>query len=268
LSDDRLKLRDIATLDGSVFWTRLSASITELKPGDRSAIIFVHGYNVSFRGAALQAAQIGYDLTFRGPMAFFSWPSKAKITGYMADEATIEPSQPFLVNFIVDFVARSGATSIHILAHSMGNRLVLAALKDIADRLDHRRKHFGQIMLAAADVDADRFRQLANVYVKLGRRTTLYVSQKDIAVGAARWLHEFPRVGLLPPVFVEPGLDTVNVTNVDLTMLGHGYVSEARDVLNDMHALITHGAPPSARFGLEEAKTDNNEDYWVIRGGR
>ncbi len=48
----------------------------------------------------------------------------------------------------------------------------------------------------------------------------------------------------MPPTLVLPGIDTINVTNVDLTMLGHGYVAEARDVLTDMHALITRGAPP------------------------
>jgi hypothetical protein len=54
------------------------------------------------------------------------------------------------------------------------------------------------------------------------------------------------------------------VTNADLTMLGHGYVAEARDVLTDMHALITHGAPPNERFGLREANNEEGERYWLI----
>ena len=66
------------------------------------------------------------------------------------------------------------------------------------------------------------------------------------------------------PTLVLPGIDTINVTNVDLTMLGHGYVAEARDVLIDMHALITHGAPPNERFGLREAKNEEGERYWLI----
>jgi len=68
----------------------------------------------------------------------------------------------------------------------------------------------------------------------------------------------------MPPTLVLPGIDTINVTNVDLTMLGHGYVAEARDVLIDMHALITHGAPPNERFGLREAKNEEGERYWLI----
>jgi len=61
-----------------------------------------------------------------------------------------------------------------------------------------------------------------------------------------------------------PGIDTINVTNVDLTLLGHGYVAEARDVLHDIHELIRHDAPPDRRFGLREARTEDGARYWRI----
>jgi hypothetical protein len=63
---------------------------------------------------------------------------------------------------------------------------------------------------------------------------------------------------------VLPGIDTINVTNADLTMLGHGYVAEARNLLTDRHALTTRGAPPAERFGLREAKNEEGERYWLI----
>jgi hypothetical protein len=96
------------------------------------------------------------------------------------------------------------------------------------------------------------FRQLSAAYADVASRTTLYVSKRDLAVEASRWLHNFPRAGLMPPTLVLPGIDTINVTNVDLTTLGHGYVADACDVLTDMHVLITQGAPPDKRFGLRE----------------
>jgi len=86
-------------------------------------------------------------------------------------------------------------------------------------------KPFGQIILAAADVDADVFRQLCAAYAEVASRTTLYVSKRDRAVEASRWLHHFARAGVMPPTLVVPGIDTINVTNVDLTMLGHGYIA-------------------------------------------
>jgi esterase/lipase superfamily enzyme len=47
-------------------------------------------------------------------------------------------------------------------------------------------KPFGQIFLAAADVDADVSRQLSAAYAEVASRTTLYVSKRVRAVDASR----------------------------------------------------------------------------------
>ena len=230
-------------------------------------MIFVHGYNVSFQDAALRAAQIGFDLSVKGTMAFFSWPSQGSTGGYPADEATIEASEGAIADFMTDFAERSGASAVHIIAHSMGNRGVLRAVNRIAAQAERRTgKPFGQIILAAADVDADVFRQLSAAYGQVACRTTLYVSKHDLVVEASRWLHDFPRAGLMPPTLVVPGIDTINVTNVDLTLLGHGYVAEARAVLTDMHSLITRGTAPDQRFGLRPTMNERGERFWLIGG--
>jgi esterase/lipase superfamily enzyme len=265
LTDDRLKLLGISELERSAYWEAISAQIAAVEAAERDALIFVHGYNVSFEAAALRAAQIGFDLSIKGVMAFFSWPSHGSLDGYTADEATIEASEGVIADFMADFAERSGAGAVHIIAHSMGNRGVLRAVNRIAAAAQKRSgKPFGQIILAAADVDADVFRQLCKAYTEVSSRTTLYVSKHDLAVEASHWLHDFPRAGLMPPTLVLPGIDTVNVTNVDLTMLGHGYVADARGVLNDMHALIRYGAPPSQRFGLRETENEQGERFWLI----
>lgn len=91
-----------------------------------------------------------------------------------------------------------------------------------------------------------------------------FVSKRDRAIEASRWLHGFARAGLMPPTLVVPGVDTVNVTGVDLTMLGHGYVADARAVLTDMHTLITRDAPPDQRFGLRPTTNEQGERFWLI----
>jgi esterase/lipase superfamily enzyme len=265
MTDDRLRLLATDELQQSDYWNGIAAQLAAITAAERCALVFVHGYNVSFQEAALRAAQIGLDLSVKGAMAFFGWPSQGSTRGYPADEATIEASEGVIADFMTDFAERSGATAVHIIAHSMGNRGLLRAVNRIAAKAQRRSgKPFGQVILAAADVDADVFRQLSAAYAEVASRTTLYVSKRDLAVEASRWLHSFPRAGLMPPTLVLPGIDTINVTNVDLTMLGHGYVAEARDVLTDMHALITHGAPPNERFGLREAKNEEGERYWLI----
>ncbi len=57
----------------------------------------------------------------------------------------------------------------------------------------------------------------------------------------------------------------MNVENVDLSALGHGYVAECRDVLRDMHDILTHGTPPNQRFGLRRNITQQGEEFWIIR---
>jgi len=63
------------------------------------ALLFIHGYNVDFEGAAIRAAQIGCDLKVPGVTAFFSWPSRGSLVSYPADEATIEASEGAITDF-------------------------------------------------------------------------------------------------------------------------------------------------------------------------
>jgi esterase/lipase superfamily enzyme len=265
-TDDRIKLREIREFDGKDFWQQLEGQLAVVPAAERQAVIFVHGYNVSFRDAAVRAAQIGFDLSIKGAMAFFSWPSRGNLKGYMADQATIEASEEDISGFMTNFVTQSGAEAVHIIAHSMGNRGVLRAVNRIAERAQQRSgMPFGQIILAAADVDADSFRKLSTAYAKVARQTTLYVSKRDRAVEASHWLHQFPRAGFMPPVCVVPGIDTIGVANIDMTLLGHAYIGEAREVLTDIHQLIATGSPPHQRFGLEEHRTESGERYWLVR---
>ena len=265
MTDDRLKLLSIGAQQGELFWQSMATHLAATATDERSAVIFIPGYNVSFEAAALRAAQIGFDLSVRGAMVFFSWPSRGTLQGYTADEATIEASEDAIADFLVQVVERSGAHAVHIIAHSMGNRGVLRAVNSIVKQAQLRSgARFSQIILAAPDVDTDVFRRLSAACSQVARRTTLYVSARDRAIEASGWLHAFPRAGLVPPVLVAPPIDTINVTNADLTLLGHGYVANSRDVLRDLHALITSDKPPEKRFGLREEYSETGERFWQI----
>jgi len=265
LTDDRLRLLSIDCIPEAPYWATMASQLRTVAPDDRDGVVFVHGYNVSLEESALRAAQLGFDLAIKGIMAFFSWPSKGGLADYPADEATIEASEGVIADYLTDFALKSGARMVHVIAHSMGNRGVLRAINRITAKASAGSPvNFGQVILAAADVDADTFRQLAVAYQQVAHRTTLYVSERDRAVEASGWLHQYARAGLMPPVLVLPGIDTINVTNSDLTMLGHGYVASARDVLSDMHNLITNDQPPERRFGVRPAQSDAGDRYWVI----
>ena len=49
------------------------------------ALLFVHGYNVTFESALYRTAQIAFDLEFDGVPFLFSWPSKGDFQSYRAD---------------------------------------------------------------------------------------------------------------------------------------------------------------------------------------
>jgi esterase/lipase superfamily enzyme len=263
-SDDRLRVAEMTVMTADIYWSQISDALKKCNPQERDVVVFLHGFNVSFHDAAVRAAQIGYDLDINGVMAFYSWPSQGNLAGYSTDEATIEASEGFITDYLIAMAAQSGAAKIHIIAHSMGNRALLRAIDRIArTAADRAQKPFNQIILAAADVDQDTFKRLSAAYQQVAERTTMYVCSKDLAVEASHWLHQYPRAGLTPPVLVVPGIDTINVSNLDLTLLGHGYVAEARALLTDIHALVRHGSAPDERFGLRrESSTEG--DYWVV----
>lgn len=266
MTDDRLKIVKTMLLDREAFWDQIAAGLRETPIEDRDAVVFLHGFNVSFEEAALRAAQLGFDLGINGLMAFYSWPSQGNIRGYTTDEATIEASEGFIADFLTDMATRSGAARVHVIAHSMGNRGLLRAIDRMAATAAERsHTPFDQIVLAAPDVDYDTFRRLSVAYQRVARRTTLYVCAKDRAVEASEWVHSYARAGLVPPVTIVPGIDTINVSNLDLTLLGHGYVAEARELLTDMHTLLRHGTPPDQRFGLTPARSDDGT-YWLVGG--
>jgi esterase/lipase superfamily enzyme len=228
--------------------------------------LFVHGYNVSFREAALRAAQIGFDLRVNGVTAFFSWPSKGDLIPYPADEASVELAERHFVSFLELLGQVHELERIDVLAHSMGNRLLLRTVEHL---LRKKREGtlgvpIGHIVLAAADVTAALFKQCATSYAELaGRRVTNYTYKADRALMASRKLHDQDRVGLEPPVFVHDGIETISASELDLDLLGHGYVATAAPLLYDVRELIHGNTPPRSRLRLEPV-TPQQCRYWAL----
>lgn len=265
LTDDRLKLRRIIGSTEAEFWASVRKELDLWGESERQALVYLHGYNVIFEEAAIRAAQIGFDLKAQGVTAFFSWPSKGTAHEYPADEASIEASEDAIAEFMARFVEHVGADRVHVIAHSMGNRGLLRAMQRILSDAERRsRVKFGQIFLAAPDVDADVFGRLAEAYPSRSVRTTLYVSPTDKAVGLSKWLHGFARAGFMPPVTIVQGIDTVAVPDFDLDVLGHAYFAEAAAVLHDIFDVLHFNAPPQKRQRLRKARRDDGKEYWTM----
>lgn len=264
--NNRIAVRKLALLQPADYWQKLSSYFSELEASDRVLLVYIHGYKTTFENAAIRAAQIGFDLSVRGATAFYSWPSKGAALGYLADGAAVEASANALRQFIVDMAGKSGASAVHLIVHSMGNRGFLRAFQNVLSGMRLSPSiPIKQLILAAPDVDVGLFKQLADIYGVISSRATMYVSGSDRALALSKALHAFQRAGFAPPVTVVDGVDTIEVSKVDFSLLGHGFYAEAERVLTDMRALMETSASPVARTNLALASNSNGQNYWIMK---
>lgn len=267
LRDDSLRIQRIIGQTADDFFGQLTQVMRETRAAgtEAHALFYLHGFNVGFESAAIRAAQLGKDLAIPGATAFFSWPSKDSMFQYTADEATIEASEPAITAFLVDFAARCGADKIHVIAHSMGNRGLLRALQRIATNAELRSKvRFGQILLAAPDVDQDVFADLAAMCQQQSDQTTLYASHQDLAVHASYWKHAAPRAGYFLPYTLVGGIETVAVPDLDIDRLGHSYYAQAKTLLEDMRERILPTGKSREQRGLSALMFEGKR-LWSLR---
>ncbi len=246
--DDRIRLGPATHLDREQFTREVREVLARLDPTERNILVYIHGFNTSFEEAARRAAQLGFDLRVPGLTAFYSWPSRGRLSGYLTDLAAVEASEEHIARFLVRVAELGGPGKVHIIAHSMGNRGLLRAMHRATARAALAAGvRFGQIFLAAPDVDVALFRQLAGIYPKVSDRTTLYVADEDKALAAMAWLAQGEKAGSAPPLIVLPGIDTIRVKGSGLFQLGHSYVAEDLDVIEDIRTLLYWQEPPELR---------------------
>lgn len=225
---------------------------------DRAAddlFVFVHGFNVPFAKAARRTAQMAHDMNFPGVPVLYSWPSRGSAFAYAADEASVRVSARRLTHFLDELVARSGAGTIHIVAHSMGNRALTDALELMALRNDIEQGDdpvFSQVVFAAPDVDAGLFSGMLPTIRPVAERLTLYASDRDFALATSRRLHgSAPRAGQAGDLLLaDPNLDSVDMSDLGDDMLAHTYFASDSSALADLVTLFWRNADPSQRCGL------------------
>lgn len=264
-------LQSVTPVSEDVFYGRLQKEFSGR--ADREAFVFIHGYNVRFEQAAKRAAQIAYDMNYAGVPVLYSWPSRGSTIGYVADSAVVRLSGRRLSLFLDDLVARSGASTIHIVAHSMGNRALTDALELMALRHDLTPKSdpiFGQILFAAPDVDAGLFAQMIKTIRPIAERLTLYASEEDWALESSRRLHgNAARAGQGgEDTLVSDYIDSVDMSELGEDMLAHSYFADDSSALADMMSLFWQNTAPNRRCGLVVTnQQDSKVETWRYERG-
>jgi esterase/lipase superfamily enzyme len=243
------------------FYADLHASID--RTAHKDVFVFIHGYNVGFQNAVRRTAQIAYDLKFDGVAIAYSWPSQEGLLSYTVDETNVDWTVPHLKDFLQGVAERSGAKAVYLVAHSMGNRALATALREMVMEQKAGCPKFAEVVLTAPDVDADEFRRdLAPALVSVAGRVTLYASSNDEALIASRQVHGYRRAGESgDAMVVVPGVDTVDVSEIDTSFIGHSYYGNNSTVLADLFELIRDSKPPDQRKWLQAMQLGTLK-YW------
>jgi len=249
-TDDKRKyilLDKVTPLDRSAFLKALGKQVND--SASKDAFIFIHGYNTSFEDAARRTAQLAYDMDFDGTPILYSWPSQGSLSAYTADEGVIDVSVIRMADFLDAIVDQFGAEHIHLIAHSMGNRVLIGALRQyLLARASADPQHvFGQIVFTAPDVDRDYFIAATGSLARIAQRLTLYASNSDYALRMSQIIHSAPRAGFAGSTIIRlPGVDTIDMSGVPADLLGHSYYAANGGAVYDLLHLLWRGDDPGS----------------------
>lgn len=181
----------------------------------KDILVFVHGFNHSFRESVGRALQLKQWLADGGRdmvVVLFAWPSTGggvNHRAYRADRTWAKASGAALGRALLkarDFVRdnrdRDCPVRIHLMAHSMGNHCLRAGIQSMLDEVGEAVPSlFDQVVLTAADDDDTTLsdpRGLAPL-AKACRRITVYYNNQDLALKASDAIGNPDRLGQAGP---------------------------------------------------------------------
>ena len=259
--EEHIILKEIEPMGENDFFSELN--LKARLADKQEALVFIHGYNTSFDEAVLRAAQVAYDVSFKGIPILYSWPSQGSLLGYWADGENNVWSVPHLEHFLEELAQQNCWDKIHIIAHSMGNRTLTKSLIALAKK-DPGKRLFGQVILAAPDVNAKEFvQEIAPVILKTANNVTLYASSKDKALVASQQFNKVPRAGEGGKnLIVVETVETVDASSIDTDFLGHNYFANTWLLINDLYKVLNKGWNAEQRKLKDGRK--NNKKYWAF----
>ncbi|MBK4217521.1 alpha/beta fold hydrolase [Paracoccus caeni] len=217
----------------------------------KDAGVFVHGYNHSFQEALFRTAQMGADSHLTASPILFSWPSEGSTAAYLADRDGVDYSRDALTDLLTELARQRSANGrVAILAHSMGARLTMEALRqlrlqgrdDVLARLD--------VVLAAPDIDIDTFREQARVIGPMQEPITVLVASDDKALAiSARVSSGRQRVGSIdirnPQIrraMEHSGMRVIDISSIQPDQFAHDRYIDLISLYPQLEA--TQGATP------------------------
>ncbi len=246
--------------DDDTFWQEAGRRMAETDR--KEALVYIHGFATGFPLAVKNAARMAVDFELNGAPFIYDWPSRASMLSYGADrDLIILPIIEQLAEFLRHVARNTGARHVTVVAHSLGNEFLLAALKELAACQCEERVEvlFDEVVFAAPDVNFFNFQALVQRTRSIAKRMTVYVSEKDVALQIASWNASARRAGDADGAFIAQGVETIDTTNASTGLLGHSdFIGNA---LDDFRGLVWHALPPKYRCVLQETRADGGR-FW------
>lgn len=246
-------LAENQTLSRGTFQIEVRSQFSEAHP----LVAYIHGFNNTFATAAHRAAIFAHELQpdVAERPAIYSWPSASKVLAYARDEETALLNQENIRRFLTGLHGNEMTTPAILMGHSLGARAVTYGLRDIflfnagAHRVSLRQPMFSHLVLLEADVNRLYFRQNILRAAALCGHITIYVSRRDLALGASTFLHgghdrlgqqiHGPEDSFLGPALsrlIAKRIDIIDASAVRSDLFGHAYDQPV--LFEDIRALI------------------------------
>lgn len=250
-------VQDVSSFDKRQFLSEASS--------EKTALLFIHGFNVSFKQALYQSAQLKFDLAYDGNFILYSWPSKGAKGGYFKDKETAVRSGKSLSELLSD-LSGSGIDNVLVLAHSMGTYCLSEAIKI----LELKKLQLNlRVALAAPDIDTENFADdYAKSYLTNTNGVSIYACNRDRALMISRVLHAADRLGYAKPLIPIPGMDTIDASSYTAGLkntiaLNHSYVFRHSNIIKDLFSYFFEGKAAGDRK-LKAIPTKASPTHWEI----
>ena len=251
--------------------TQLFETLNEegVKAGDHEhhTLVYIHGYKCDLT-TALETTRLLHNLYVDNQdspienIVLFTWPAKEKLLEYRDDAQDAISSgyalarafkklQRFFRHIGMKIRANEDAAfcqqKIHLMCHSMGNRVLEAMFQELNTSQSKINSVFGEILLIAADIDYNALEAPKPLYnlIEIGERVHVYYHRHDRALGISELTkNAFNRLGRwgakntlsLPDDILQADVSGIPEEDAPIfeDIINHWYYLNSRAVVRDI----------------------------------
>ncbi|KZK83297.1 hypothetical protein PsAD13_02694 [Pseudovibrio sp. Ad13] len=245
-------VRQASYIDGNAaFQKEINRELATRSGKEREAVLFIHGYNTRFSEGVFRLAQMAADAKANRLPILFTWASAGYLTDYIYDTNSVAIARDGLEKVLID-LTNSNAQRITIVAHSLGNLLLLETLRQMELQGKGLLKNKKvTVVMASPDIDIDVFETMITSLGYRANPVFVLVSRDDRALRFSRRLAGGKaRVG---DVEDDERLTKLGIVVIDLTEV------ESQDSINhDKYAQLAQFGPQLVK-ALEQGKQNRNK---------